>query len=220
MGNGIQLNKRQFDELDFLRNTTASADIFRNCSIILLSNGGHTIPGIAQMLGCSPETVKRVRGLFRKGGIAALTPKKSPGRPSQATPSFLDMLAKAVQTNPQDLGYGFATWSSARLAAHLAKETGIRFSNDQIRRLLHQEGFSVHRPKHTMKGKRDEAAYQKAKARMALSTARSISKDLSHLYLGRLALAGRSGPAAHTTNASDRGSFPTRVPPCGRNALS
>jgi hypothetical protein len=30
-------------------------------------------------------------------------------------------------------------------------------------RLLHGHGFSVHRPKHTLKGKRDEAAYQKAK---------------------------------------------------------
>jgi len=31
-----------------------------------------------------------------------------------------------------------------------------------MRRLLHQQGFSVHRPKHTLKGKRDEKAYQKA----------------------------------------------------------
>jgi len=44
--------------------------------------------------------------------------------------------------------------------------TGIRFSSNQIRRLLHQEHFSVHRPKHTMKGKRDEAAYQKAKSQL------------------------------------------------------
>ena len=41
--------------------------------------------------------------------------------------------------------------------------TGIRFSDDQMRRLLHQEGHSVHRPKHTMKGKRNDAAYVKAK---------------------------------------------------------
>lgn len=177
MGNGIRLNNRQFDELDALRNTTASADIFRNCSIILLSNGGHAMGGIADILGCSPETVKRVRGLFRQGGIAALTPKKSPGRPSQATASFLDMLAKAVQTHPQDLGYGFATWSTARLAAHLAKETGVRFSSDQIRRLLHQEGFSVHRPKHTMKGKRDEAAYQKAKAQLRRLKKKALAQD-------------------------------------------
>jgi len=177
MRNGIRLNNRQFDELDSLRNTTASADIYRNCSVILLSNGGHTIPGIAEILGCSPETVKRVRKLFRQGGIAALTPKTSPGRPSQATPSFLDALAEAVCTPPQDLGYGFATWSTARLAAHLAKETGIRFSNDQIRRLLHQEGFSVHRPKHTMKGKRDEAAYEKAKGQLRRLKKKALTKD-------------------------------------------
>lgn len=177
MRNGIRLNNRQFDEIDSLRNTTASADIYRNCSIVLLSNGGHTAPGIAEILGCSAETVKRVRKLFRQGGIAALTPKKSPGRPSQATPSFRDMLAKAVQTHPQTLGYGFATWSTARLAAHLAKETGIRFSSDQIRRLLHQEGFSVHRPKHTMKGKRDEAAYQKAKGQLRRLKKKALAKD-------------------------------------------
>src|ERR1051325_10496821 len=100
MRNGIRLNNRQFDELDALRNTTASADIYRNCSVILLSNGGHTVVGIAEVLGCSPETVKRVRKLFRHGGVAALTPKTSPGRPSKATPSFVDALAEAVCTPP------------------------------------------------------------------------------------------------------------------------
>src|SRR6266571_2146291 len=177
MGNGIRLTDRRFDELDELRNTTPSADIFRNCSIILLSNGGHTIPGIAQLLGCSPETVKRIRRLYREGGIAALQPSKPPGRPSKASASFRELLAQAVQTNPQTLGYGFATWSTARLAQHLAKVTGIRFSSNQIRRLLHQEGFSVHRPKHTMKGKRDEAAYQKAKSQLRRLKKKALAKD-------------------------------------------
>lgn len=166
MRNGIQLTNRQWDDLDDLRSRTPSANVFRNCSIILLSNGGHTIPGIAKVLGCSPETVKRIRRLYRQGGIDALTPIKPPGRRSKATPGFCEILAQAVQTNPQTLGYGFATWSTARLAQHLAKVTGIRFSADRVRGLLHQEGFSVHRPKHTMKGKRDEAEYQKAKAKL------------------------------------------------------
>jgi transposase len=48
----------------------------------------------------------------------------------------------------------------------LAKVTGVRFSDDQLRRLLHQEGYSVHRPKHTMKGKRNEVAYEKAKGQL------------------------------------------------------
>jgi transposase len=51
----------------------------------------------------------------------------------------------------------------ARLGQHLKHQTGISFSEDQLGRLLHQEGFSVQRPKHTLKGKRDEAAYEQAR---------------------------------------------------------
>jgi hypothetical protein len=72
-------------------------------------------------------------------------------------------MKKAVQANSLILGYSFSTLSVAYLAQHLARVTGIRFSNDLLRRLLNQDGFSVHRPKHTLKGKRDEVQYEKAK---------------------------------------------------------
>jgi transposase len=71
-------------------------------------------------------------------------------------------MKEAVATNPQDLGYDFSTWSTKRLAAHLKKITGVGFSEDQLSRLLHRHGSSVQRPKHTIKGKRDEVAYQQA----------------------------------------------------------
>lgn len=166
MGQGIKLSESQWDELDHLRFIASSADVFRNCLIILKSDLAETIPSIASQLGCAPETVKRVRRLYRQGGIEALRPIKPTGRPSKATPEFLQAMKHTLQTNPMSLGYGFSTWSAARLAEHLAKVTRIRFSPDQLRRLLHQEGFSVHRPKHTMKGKRDEAAYAKAKKQL------------------------------------------------------
>ena len=71
-----------------------------------------------------------------------------------------------METPPQSLGYGFSVWSLARLNAHLARETKISFSEDQLGRILHTEGFSVQRPKHTMRGKRDEAAYDKARRQL------------------------------------------------------
>ena len=161
MGHGIKLTEQQWDVLDRVRFTTASADVFRNCLIILMSDSRETIAAIAGHLRCSPETVRRIRKLYRMGGVDALQPIKPPGRSSQATPAFLQAMKKAVQANPMTLGYGFSFWSAGRLAAHLAKVTGIRFSDDQMRRLLHQQGFSFHRPKHTLKGKRDEKAYEK-----------------------------------------------------------
>ena len=162
MGRTLKLTENQWDALDRLRITTGSADIFRNCTIILMSAAGSSKAAIAGDLGCCTDTVARVRRLYRKGGIKALYPIKPPGRPSRATPKFIDQMKQAVQTNPMALGYGFSTWSAPRLAEHLAKVTGIRFSSDHLQRLLHQNGFSIHRPKHTLKGKRDETAYQKA----------------------------------------------------------
>ena len=163
MGYGIKLTEEQWDELDRVRSTTDSADVFRNCLIILMSDSRDTIAAIARRLGCGTDTVVRIRRLYRKGGVKALLPIKPPGRPSRATPAFIEQMKQAVQTNPLTLGYGFSTWSAARLAQHLKKFTGIGFSDDQLRRLLHKEGFSIHRPKHTLKGKRDEQAYTKAK---------------------------------------------------------
>jgi len=163
MGRTIILTEDQWDQLDRLRMTTPSADVFRNCTIVLMSAVGRSRASIAQELGCCTDTVARVRRLYRQGGIKALHPIKPPGRPSRATQEFINQMKQAVQTNPLTFGYGFSTWSAARLAEHLARVTGIRFSDDQLRRLLHQEGFSIHRPKHTLKGKRDEKAYRKAK---------------------------------------------------------
>lgn len=166
MGHGIKLTEAQWDQLDGLRFRAASAEVYRNCLIILMSDSRDTIASIAKRLGCGTDTVVRIRRLYRKGGIQALHPIKPPGRTSRATPEFIVHMKRAVQTNPMTLGYGFSTWSAVRLAEHLAKMTGIRFSDDQLTRLLHRHGFSVHRPKHTMKGKRDEAAYEKAKKQL------------------------------------------------------
>ena len=167
MGYGIKLTDEQWDELDGLRFATNSADVFRNCLIVLMSHSKDTIASIAERVGCSTDTVTRVRRLYRQGGVEALRPRKPPGRPGRATPHFLRQMKQAVQSNPMTLGYGFSTWSVARLAEHLARVAGLRFSEDQLRRLLHREGFSAQRPKHTMKGKRDESAYRRARTELA-----------------------------------------------------
>ena len=166
MGRGIKLSDKEVDQLDSLRFRTDSADVFRNCLIILMSDAGDTIAAIATRLGCTTFTVNRIRRVYRQAGIDALRPITPPRRPRPATPEFIAAMKEAIATNPLTLGYGFSNWSAIRLAAHLAKVTGVRFSDDQLRRLLHQEGYSVHRPKHTMKGKRNEDAYEKAKGQL------------------------------------------------------
>ena len=63
MGWGIKLTEEQWNQLDRLRFTAKSADVFRNCLIILKSDSSDTIASIAQDLGCCADTVIRVRRL-------------------------------------------------------------------------------------------------------------------------------------------------------------
>jgi transposase len=162
MGKGFRLTPEELNRVDLLRFRTNSKDVFRNCLIITMSHFGDTIGAIAERLRCSTETVVRIRREYRAEGLDGLKPQKPPGRPSRATREFIAVMKDAVATPPQNLGYGFSTWSTKRLAAHLKKMTGVGFSEDQLTRLLHRHGYSIQRPKHTMKGKRDEAAYQQA----------------------------------------------------------
>src|SRR5690606_39022838 len=145
---------KQWDELDRLRFSAGDAKVFRNCLIILMSDRGvaRSRRSIAQELGCCPATVDAVRNRYRQEGIAGLTPRKSPGRSPRVTLEYRTALRKVVQTPPQEFGYGFSVWSVARLNAHLKRTTGLSFSDERVRRLLREEGFSFQRPKHTMKG--------------------------------------------------------------------
>jgi transposase len=152
--------------LERLRRDDHRAAVFRNATILLRSAEGQSKAALSQALGCSISTIDRVRRAYLREGLAGLLPVKPPGRPSRATPTFRAALAAAVRTPPSDLGYGFTTWSVPRLAAHLKKLTKVGFGEDQLRRLLPHEGFSVQRPKHTLKGRRDEAEFQRARGEL------------------------------------------------------
>jgi transposase len=169
------LNDQEWDALDQFRFGTADATVFRNATMILMSAVGRSKFSIARDLGCSPATVDNVRKRYRQRGLAGLQPVKPPGRPSSATPLYRQALRETVNTPPQSLGYGFSVWSVVRLNEHLKRLTKISFSEDQLRRILHQEGFSFKRPKHTMKGKRDEAAFTRAQKQLkTLKKKRSV----------------------------------------------
>jgi transposase len=161
-----KLSSKQWDELDNLRFSTANAKVFRNATVILLSAAGHSKPQIAYELGCSLSTVDNIRRAYRQRGAEGLVPRTSPGRTSRATPEYREALKDAVKTPPQTLGYGFSVWSLARLGQHLKRTTGISLSEDQLGRVLRAEGYSYQRPKHTMKGKRDETAYRRARCQL------------------------------------------------------
>jgi transposase len=178
---GWRLEDAEWDALDEVRFSTSDADVFRNATVILMSSVGRSKFDIAKDLGCSPATVDNVRQRYRERGLEGLQRHRPPGRPSRATPAYRSALREAVQTPPQTLGYGFSVWSANRLAKHLEKTTRITLSDDRLRAILAEEGFSFQRPKHTMKGKRNEAAYERAQGELKIlkkkRSARMLAKS-------------------------------------------
>lgn len=172
------LEDAEWDALDELRFSTGDADVFRNATVILMSGVGRSKFDIAKDLGCSPATVDNVRKRYRQRGLEGLQRRKPPGRKSRATSAYRAALREAVQTPPQTLGYGFSVWSANRLAKHLEKTTKIALGDDRLRVILAEEGFSFQRPKHTMKGKRDEAAYMRAQGELKILKKKRFARML------------------------------------------
>ena len=158
----IRLTDEQIDALDTLRFKAKTAAVFRNATLILMSDAGRSKASIAQALGCGTATVERVRRLYQTLGIIGLTPIKPPGRPSRLSQALREPVLQAIQADPRTLGYGFSTWSVPRLAQHLERRHGLRAGVSTMRRVLAHEQISLQRPKHTLEGKRNERAHDRA----------------------------------------------------------
>jgi transposase len=112
---------------------------------------------IARWSGRTPRTVRRWLRVFRDGGVAALAGAPIPGRPPKADAAYLAALEQAVATPPRTLGLAFDVWTSDRLSAHLAAQSGVRLAPGWLRVLLHRERFACGRPKHTLEHLQDPA---------------------------------------------------------------
>jgi transposase len=111
---------------------------------------GADVATIARWCGRTPRTVRRWLAAFRDGGVLALAGAPIPGRPPKADAAYLAALEQTVATAPRDLGLPFDVWTSRRLSAYLAEQTGVRIAPGWLRVLLHRQRFACGRPKHTL----------------------------------------------------------------------
>jgi transposase len=101
--------------------------------------------------------VRRWLAAYQDGGIAALADAPRQGRPPKADAAYLAALEAAVETAPRTLGLPCDVWTSSRLSAYLAEQTGVRIAPGWLRVLLHQQHFVCGRPKHTLAHLQDPA---------------------------------------------------------------
>jgi transposase len=156
------LSAEQLSELDELYHTTRDVRVRTRAQMILLAAERDLVAAeIAAIVRQSEETVRRWLVRYQAEGIAGLSDAPRPGAPPKATAVYRERLLEIVRRRPRALGLPFSLWTAARLADHLAEETGLRISGPSIQRLLRANDMALSRPQHTITSPDPEYAIKK-----------------------------------------------------------
>ena len=128
---------------------------------------GQDEPTIAAWSGRSVDRIRYWLGRYQRDGLNALSDAPRAGRPPKADATYLTALDKALALTPREADMLFDVWTSGRLSAYLAEQTGVRIAPGWLRVLLARRDYACGRPKHTLTHLQDEAAIAAFKAALA-----------------------------------------------------
>jgi len=137
--------------LDHLYHTTRDVRVRTRAHIVLLAAEQRLlVPQIAVIVRTAEETVRRWLKRYSAEGLAGLADAPRPGAAAKVTPAYQERLLHLVRQRPRSLDLPFSLWTNQRLADVLAEETGIRVSDETVRRALAQAEIVLSRPQHTI----------------------------------------------------------------------
>jgi transposase len=132
--------------------------------ILLSAEQGLKADEIAAIVRESAVTVLTWLKRYLAEGIEGLQDAPRAGRNATVTAEFRRCLLESVRRRPRSLGLAYSMWTLQRLADYLAEKTGIRVSDETIRRELAKEDIVFSRPQHTISSPDPE--YQVKKRRL------------------------------------------------------
>jgi transposase len=155
----------QREQLDRLYHTTKVPRLRTRAPMVLLAaEQGLKVLQIARIVREREATVLRWLKRYLAEGLEGLQDAPRPGRPAQITEAYTTELMAAVRRRPRSLGLPFSLWTLQRLVDFLAERTGIRVSDETVRRALKQAGIVLSRPQHQISS--PDPAYALKKRRL------------------------------------------------------
>lgn len=159
------LSEEQRTALEQLYRKTKVPRVRTRAQMILLSAEQNLkAEEIASIVRESAVTVLTWLKRYLAEGIEGLQDAPRTGRSATVTEDFRKNLLDSVRSRPRSLGLAYSMWTLQRLADYLAEKTGIRVSDETIRRELAKEEIVFSRPQHTISSPDPE--YQVKKRRL------------------------------------------------------
>jgi len=153
----ITRTKPNHDELVELYKIEKNSRLKERYHAIVLMHKFKNCYKVAEIMKRSDVTIQSWVKAFNMGGLKALAPKVSPGRPSRLSLEEKEELKNDVLTHPRELGYDFSNWEGKHVSKHIKNKFGVLLKVRQCQYLLHELGFSLQRPRYAFpKANRDK----------------------------------------------------------------
>jgi transposase len=159
------LDEEQQAALEQLYRKTDLPRVRTRAQIVLLSaEQGLKAEEISKIVRESAVTVLCWLKRYIAEGSEGLLDAPRVGRSATVTEEFRKQLLENVRLRPRSLDLSYSMWTLQRLADFMAEKTGIRVSDETIRRELAKVGIVFSRPQHTISSPDPE--YQVKKRRL------------------------------------------------------
>jgi transposase len=157
--------------LDELYQRTKDVRIRQRAQIVLLAaEKGLVAHEIGELVRLNEQSVRRWLKRYGAEGIEGLKDKPRLGAEPVVTPAFRATLVAVVRRRPRSLDQPYSLWTCQRLADYLAEETGLRVSDETIRRYLAAEGIVLSRPQHKISSPDPEYEVKKRRSKTSGTT--------------------------------------------------
>jgi transposase len=141
--------EEELEALERLSRTTREVRLRTRAQIVLLAGEQRlTAPAIAKIVREDDQTVRNWLKRYLAEGIEGRKDRPMPGAPPKLTREYEEQLLAVVRRRPRRLGQPYSLWTLQRLADDMAEQTGIRVSDETVRKLLKGGEIVLSRPQH------------------------------------------------------------------------
>ena len=149
------LTKEQKTNLQNAIKESEDSHFRQRALMLLLMNDGKTYAQITEFIGCSYRSVAYWCCHGDPDNLESLKDQRKQGKKRKVTPQYVEILMETIEKEPSEYGYEFGRWTAARLSEHLDKETGIKLSSEQVRRVLKEKKYVYHWAKYSLEDKQN-----------------------------------------------------------------
>jgi transposase len=107
----------------------------------------YTQEEVGRALEVTPNCITRWVMTYRRAGVEGLRPRQAPGAERRLGDEQRKKLRKIIEAGPEAAGLDTGVWAAPSVAQLIKRRFGVQYSTSQVRRILHELGFSVQYPK-------------------------------------------------------------------------